>query len=66
MCNYNRLCCIKTMSGAQASDYRCTNNGGVCQNKSNPCTGGIYLKYICGGSYNRQCCIKCKKQSTGW
>ena len=39
-----------------ASDYRCTDEGGVCQNDSNSCSG-YYLSGLCDGSSSRKCCV---------
>ncbi|KAI0235591.1 hypothetical protein LSAT2_013882 [Lamellibrachia satsuma] len=49
---------LVAISGAQASDYRCTRNGGTCRNRNTEsCWTGSWHKYLCVGPSNRQCCI---------
>ncbi|XP_076435368.1 uncharacterized protein LOC143275273 [Babylonia areolata] len=56
------VCLWLVLTGAQAyNDARCTERGGRCQYTSSACDGGSYVRNLCGGPYNRRCCV-----SSGW
>ncbi|KAI0234021.1 hypothetical protein LSAT2_015770 [Lamellibrachia satsuma] len=48
---------LVAISGAQASDYGCTGNGGICQDTNVTC-GVSYKENLCDGGQSRQCCFK--------
>lgn len=56
-CGASQDCCLNTVQGAQTT--LCGKVGGACQKNTNPCTGP-YVKNMCPGSADQQCCIPLK------